>query len=87
MTPGTFNLKALIDFGMRALISQVGLAGEVSQHVPDLVNAGMKHFDLPDNVEMPLPIEVLGKVMISNIRRQQQIDEAWRQRNANPESS
>lgn len=83
MTPSQFNLKKLIDFGARALISQVGLSGEVGEHIPDLVNAGMQHFQLPGTIDMPVGIEVLGKVMMNGFRRQQQIDEAWRLHNAN----
>lgn len=86
MTPAQFNLKALIDFGARALISTVGLSGEVGEHIPDLVNAGMQHFKLPETIDMPVGIEVLGKVMMNGFRRQQQIDEAWRLHNANPPS-
>lgn len=80
---GQFNLKKLVEFGLHSLINNVGLS-EVSQHVPDLASESLKHFNIPESIEMPLHLEVLGRVLVNGYQRQQHINEAWRIHNANP---
>lgn len=88
MTPGKFDLQKLVEFGVNLAANKLGVHGEVGEHIPALVSEGLGYFKLPNSIDLPLPVEILGKVMVASVRRQQAIDEAWkRHREENVSSS
>jgi len=86
MTPTTFELGKLIEFGvglcMKKAEQHLGELG-MNEHIGAIATELGSHLGLPASVEIPMPLELVGRLAWANYQRQQRINQSWANHNDN----